>query len=128
MKEIIIQIGTSVVCVFLATAFYYLAKFIHNKCEQLKAKTDSEALKNLIEKIDFIVQLAVEATNQTFVEDLKKKNEFSDDQQKEAFSMTVKSIDDMLTDEDKEKIINTFGDVGTFLRNSIENYIRHKSI
>jgi hypothetical protein len=30
----------------------------------------------------------------------------------------------MLPDEDKEKIINEFGDLGTFLKNSIENYIK----
>jgi hypothetical protein len=125
MKEIIIQIGTSVVCLVLATAFYYLARFIHNKCEQLKAKTESEALKSLLEKIDYIVQIAVEATNQTFVEDKKKNCDFNADAQQQAFNQTFTSIENMLTDDDREKIINAFGDMGTFLRSSVENYIRN---
>lgn len=125
MKEIIVQIGTSVVCLFIATVCFYAAKWFHTKCEQIKSTTESEALKRFIEKIDYIVQIAVEATNQTFVDDLKKDDKFSDEEKKQAFEHTFESIENMLTDDDKEKIIQSFGDLGTFLRSSVENYIRN---
>ena len=125
MKEIIIEVLTSVACLALASIAYYAAKFIHNKCQQLKQKTDSEALKALIDKIDYIVQLCVEATNQTFVDDKKKQDAFGEEEHGEAFSQTFDSIDMMLTDEDKAKIAEVFGDIPTFIRTSIENYIKN---
>jgi hypothetical protein len=126
MKDIIVEIGTSVVCLFLASICFYVSKWFHNKCEELKSKTDNDAFKRLLEKIDYIVQIAVEATNQTFVDDWKKNGEsLSDEQKQSAFNNTFESIDNMLTDEDKEKIIESFGDLGTFLRNSVETYIKN---
>lgn len=128
MKEILIEIGTSVACLFLAAILACAARWFHTKCEQLKTKTDNEAMKNLIEKVDYIVQTCVEATNQTFVDDKKKEGSLSDTDKQEAFNMTFESIENMLTDDDREKIVESFGDLGTFLRNSVENYIRNSKI
>ena len=128
MKEILVEIGTSVVCVIIATLCFYAAKWFHIKCEQLKAKTDSEALRSLIEKIDYVVQVCVEATNQTFVDDLKNDGKLTDDEKREAFDKTFKAIQEMLTDEDKQNIIDSFGDLSTFLTTSVENYIKSSKI
>ena len=125
MKDIIVEIGTSVACLLIATVCFYAAKWFHVKCQELKMKTDSDALRYLLDKIDFIVQTCVEATNQTFVDDLKNDNNFNQEQQEQAFQTTFESIENMLTDEDKQKIIDSFGDMGTFIRNSVENYIRN---
>ena len=128
MKDIIVEIGTSVVCLMIATICFYVAKWFHVRCQELKTKTDSAALRCLLDKIDFIVQTCVEATNQTFVDDLKQDGSFNKDEQEQAFQNTFESIENMLTDEDKQQIIDSFGDLGTFLRNSVENYIRNSKI
>lgn len=128
MKEVLIEIGTSVACLFLAAILACVARWFHTKCDQLKAKTDNEVMRNLIEKVDYIVQTCVEATNQTFVDDKKKEGSLSSEDKQEAFNMTFESIENMLTDEDREKIADSFGDLGTFLRNSVENYIRNSKI
>jgi hypothetical protein len=128
MKDIIVEIGTSVVCLILATLGFYVAKIVHVKCEQLKTKTDSEALRALIEKVDYIIQTCVEATNQTFVDDLKNSNAFTEENKKEAMAKTFEAIQNMLTDDDKQKIMNNFGDVSTYLNNSVENYIKTSKI
>ena len=104
MRDILVEVLTSIACLFVASLLIFGAKMFHQLCERLKEKTKNEAMRNLIDKIDYIVQLCVETTNQTFVNDKKDKGDF--------------------TDEDKEKIINEFGDLGTFLKNSIENYIK----
>ena len=124
MKEILVEIGTSVVCLLLASVLLFLAKWVHIKCEQLKAKTDSEALKALLDKIDFIVQLCVETTNQTFVDDLKENNKFTEQEKQQAYNKTFESIENMLTEDDKEQILANFGDLSTFLKTSVENYIK----
>ena len=124
MKDIIIQIGVSVGYLLAASIIFYVAKLFHQKCEEAKQKTDSAALKFLIEKIDYIVQICVEATNQTFVKDKKENDSFTDDDKKTAFDKTFASIENMLTDDDKQKILDTFGDVSTFITNSVETYIK----
>lgn len=124
MKELAIQILIYIVEVFLGVAVYFFGKWFHNKCDQLKEKIDNDKMKNLIDKFDRIVRICVEATNQTFVETLKKDNGFDAEQQKEAFKKTFESIIAMLSDEDKEKISDKFGDVSTFITASIESYIK----
>jgi nucleoid DNA-binding protein len=82
----------------------------------------------LIEKVDYIVQTCVEATNQTIVDDLKKKGTLTDDDKRRAFNKTFESVQNMLTDEDKQKIADNFGDISTYVTNSVENYIKTSKI
>lgn len=124
MKEILVNAFSSIAILCIATVMFYSARWFHNKCEQLKQKVDSEALKALIDKIDFIVQLCVEATNQTFVDDLKEQDNFTDESKEQAFAKTFEAIQNMITDEDKEEIIAKFGDMSTFIRTSVEKYIK----
>lgn len=124
MKEILINVLTGVTCLLIGSMLVIGGKLFHQLCEQWKQKTESEALKNLISKIDYIVQLCVESTNQTFVNDKKADGSFTEDDKKEAYKQTLESVTNMITDEDTEKIIKEFGDLGTFLKNSIENYIK----
>lgn len=124
MKDIIIQIGVGVGYLLAASIIFYAAKLLHEKLEQLKQKTDSESLKYLIEKIDYIVQVCVEATNQTFVEKRKQEGAFTEEEQKTAFQKTFNDIQNMITEDDKQKIVDSFGDISTFITSSIENYIK----
>ena len=124
MKDIIIEIGVGVGYLLAASIIFYASKLLRGKLEQVKQKTDSEALKYLIEKIDYIVQVCVEATNQTFVEKRKQEGTFTEEEQKTAFQKTFNDIQNMITEEDKQKIIDSFGDISTFITSSIENYIK----
>lgn len=125
MKEILVEVLTGVACLFVASLFLAGAKLFHVFCQNMKQKAKTDAMKNLIDKIDYIVQLCVETTNQTFVQDKKKDENFTDEDKEQAFNQTLESVNNMITDEDKQKIIDEFGDLGTFLRNSIESYIKH---
>lgn len=125
MKEILVEVLTGVACLFIASLLLAGAKLFHIFCQNMKQKAKTEAMKNLIDKIDYIVQLCVETTNQTFVQDKKKEGEFTDDDKEQAFNQTIDAATNMITDEDKQKIIDEFGDLGTFLKNSIESYIKH---
>lgn len=124
MKEILINMLSTILIAFTGMFCFYICKAAHQKIEQLKQNTTNEALKALLDKVDYIIQVCVEATNQTFVSNLKKDDNFTKEDQETAFNMTFSSIENMLTDEDKEKIVGTFGDMSTFIRNSIEKYIQ----
>lgn len=124
MKEIFINILTGFIYMLAASALACAAQFIHSKCQDLKQKTKSESLQRFIDKFDHIIRICVEATNQTFVDNLKDNNAFTDEQKTEAFKQTFDAVDLMLTDEDKKQIIDSFGDVSNFVKVSIENYIK----
>ena len=124
MKEILINTLSTVLIAFTSMFCFYICKAAHQKIEQLKQNTNSEALKVLLNKVDYIIQVCVDATNQTFVSNLKKEDNFTKEDQETAFNMTFTSIENMLTDEDKEKIVDVFGDMSTFIKNSIEKYIQ----
>ena len=124
MRDILVEVLTTIACLFVASMLIFCARLFHQFCERLKEKTKNEAMRNLINKIDYIVQLCVETTNQTFVNDKKDSGNFTDEDKEQAFNHTIDSVTNMLPDEDRQKIINEFGDLGTFLKNSIENYIK----
>ncbi len=124
MRDILVEVLTTIACLFVASMLIFCARLFHQFCERLKEKTKNESMRNLINKIDYIVQLCVETTNQTFVNDKKDSGNFTDEDKEQAFNQTIDSVTNMLPDEDRQKIINEFGDLGTFLKNSIENYIK----
>jgi len=124
MKEILINMLSTMLIAFTGMFCFYICKAAHQKIEQLKQNTTNEALKALLDKVDYIIQVCVDATNQTFVSNLKKDDNFTKEDQETAFNMTFSSIENMLTDEDKEKIVGAFGDMSTFIKNSIEKYIQ----
>ena len=123
MKDFIITLASGIGVLLFASIVVSLGNIIHVKCEQIKQKTNNQALIDLIDKFDHIVQIAVEATNQTFVVDKKLKSEFTDADKDIALNKTLESIEAMLTDEDKQRIIENFGDLASFIKNSVETYI-----
>ena len=111
---------------FLGTVLVMAGKGLHLLFMKWKAKVDNEALKNLIDKIDFVVQKCVEYTNQTFVNDIKKDGKLTDEQKKEALEHTMTTINDMLSDADKDAIIKEFGNTSTYIETTVESYIGTK--
>jgi hypothetical protein len=63
----------------------YLVTFIKSKSEELRNKTDNEITDKYIQMLSQTITDCVIATNQIYVEALKKDNAFTKDAQKEAF-------------------------------------------
>ena len=66
------------------------------------------------------ISACVIATNQTYVETLKKKNAFTAEAQKEAFQLTYNAVMAILTDEAKAYLAEIYGDVTAYITNKIE--------
>jgi hypothetical protein len=60
------------------------------------------------------------ATNQTYVEALKKDNCFTEEAQKEAFQKTYTAVMGILADDAKEYLTAIYGDLTTLITNKIE--------
>lgn len=125
MKDVVMNVLTVFGCLLVSALLVFAYQMLHVFLERLKQKTNNDTMKLIIDKIDYIVKLCVEATNQTFVDDLKLSDEFDKTKQEEAFKYTTTAIENMLTDDDRQKIVESFGDVDTFVKMAIENYIKN---
>ena len=68
---------------------------------------------------DTIIKCVI-ATNQTYVNSLKEQNAFDAEAQKTAFNKTMNAVLEILSEDAKQYIIETTGDLNTYLTNLIE--------
>lgn len=98
----------------------YIVKFINVKSEEIKATTDSELATKYITMLSQTISDCVIATNQTYVEALKKDNAFTKEAQEEAFKKTYEAVLATLTDDAKEYLAEVYGDLNAYIKNKIE--------
>lgn len=110
------------VCVIplLGVLTAYLVKFFKSKADEINEKIDNDLLEKYIAMLADTVSSCVIATNQTYVEALKKDNCFTKEAQVEAFNMTYNAVMNVLTDEAKDYLTCIYGDLSALITNKIE--------
>ena len=98
----------------------YLVKFIKIKAAEIADKTNNDMAKKYIEMLGDTITNCVIATNQTYVEALKKQGKFDEAAQKIAFEKTYQAVLGTLSDEAKVYLANIYGDLNALLTNRIE--------
>ena len=98
----------------------YVVKYINAKGNEIAANVDSELASKYIVMLTTTVADCVIATNQTYVEALKKEGKFDKDAQAKAFQMTYDAVIGILTDDAKEYLANFYGDLTLYLTKRIE--------
>ena len=98
----------------------YVVKYINAKGNEIAANVDSELASKYIVMLTTTVTDCVVATNQTYVEALKKEGKFDKDAQAKAFQMTYDAVMEILTDDAKEYLANFYGDLTLYLTKRIE--------
>lgn len=104
----------------LTALTFFLVRFIQSKTTELKSKTDDETLKKYLDMLDKTIVDCVLATNQTYVESLKGQNAFTKEAQMEAFKKTYDAIMAILTEDAKEYLNETLGDLSGYITTKIE--------
>ena len=102
----------------LATA--YLIKFIKIKSTEIQNKVNNDNADKYIQMVAETISACVIATNQTYVEALKKQNAFTAEAQKEAFQLTYDAVMTILTDDAKKYLTEIYGDVAAYITTKIE--------
>jgi hypothetical protein len=102
----------------------YLCKFLYTKWTEGKVHIENEKIANTLDNVIQIVLDAVEATNQTFVDELKKKGEFTEESALEAFNTTKEIVLDMLSEDAADVIATVYGDIDVYLDTLIEATVR----
>ena len=98
----------------------YAVKFIKIKGDEIAVKLNNEKANKYITLVSQTITDCVIATNQTYVEALKKDNAFTADAQKAAFQMTYDAVMAVLTDDAKDYIVAIYGDLSAYIATKIE--------
>ena len=120
MPEIVIQIIQVCVIPLLGILTKYLVDYLTAKRNEINSKTDNETAQKYTNMSYQTVVDCVIATNQTYVDSLKKSGSFDEAAQKEAFNRTMNAIMTILSDDAKEYITEATGDLNTYLTQLIE--------
>ena len=98
----------------------YLVQFIRMKSQEIADKTDNDLADKYIQMLTDTITTCVIATNQTYVEALKKQGKFDKEAQKEAFELTYNAVMAVLTDEAKHYLAAIYGDLTAYITTRIE--------
>lgn len=112
----------------LSALLAYLIVYINKKKQALLENSKSEIEKKYIEKISKTITDCVIATNQTFVETLKKENAFTKEAQEEAFQKTITNVMSILNEDCIEYLESITSDITVYLRNKIEAEVNKNKI
>lgn len=118
--EILAQIFEIVIFPLLGVGTAYLCYLIKVKIAEIKEKTKNEKEKKYLDMLDKTICEAVIATNQTYVEALKKAGKFDGAAQAEAFKKTYEVVMKLLTEEAKTYLTTLVGDLEADIQNKIE--------
>lgn len=110
------------VCVIplLGVLTAYIVKFINAKSTEIQHNVDNDMADKYIAMVTDTISACVIATNQTYVEALKKQNAFTAEAQKEAFQLTYNAVMAILTEDAKDYLAEIYGDVAAYITNKIE--------
>ena len=118
--NILQQIFELCIIPLLAIITRSLVIYISTKKDELKNKTDNELAKKYLDLLNDTIANCVIATNQTYVEALKKENAFTADAQKVAFEKTYQAVIATLSEEAQKYLPEVVGDLQTYITQKIE--------
>lgn len=111
-----------IVCIIplLGVLTKYLISWIEIQKENIKTHNESELTNKYIDLLAQTIETCVIATNQTYVESLKKRNQFTREAQLEAFRMTKEAVLTILSEEAEKYLTAIYGDLDTYIVNQIQ--------
>ena len=121
--EMVEQIFDIFVIPMLGILTVYLISLINKKKEELKEKIEDEKYHKYLDLLEATIVDCVLATNQTYVEALKKDNAFTEEAQKEAFRRTYTAVMNILNDDAVQYLQTVLGDFESYLTSKIESTV-----
>lgn len=109
-------------CLFplLGVLTAYVIKWLRVKEKEINDKLDNDTAEKYISMVAQTITDCVIATNQTYVESLKKQGSFDAEAQKIAFKKTLDAVLAVLSEDAKEYLAILYGDANAYLTARIE--------
>ncbi len=121
--DILYKVFEVAIIPILGAATIYLVTLIHAKKQELVEKAKNDTAKKYIELLDKTITDCVIATNQTYVEALKKAGSFDAEAQQQAFQLTYSAVMAILTDDAQEYLNEAIKDLNTYISTKIESQV-----
>lgn len=118
--NILEQVFNIVLFPLMGVATATLIVFITAKTKELKKKYDNELFSKYADMLEQTIISCVIATNQTYVEALKKEGKFDAEAQKIAFDKTFSAVITILSDDAYDYLSEAIGDLEEYITNRIE--------
>lgn len=122
--ELLYQIFEVCIIPLLGVLTAYIVQLIKAKTNEVNMKNDNELLIKYTNMLSATITKCVIATNQTYVDTLKKQGAFNAEAQKLAFNLTYDAVMLILSDEAKDYLTNIYGDLNTYIINQIEATVK----
>ena len=116
LSPILVELLCGILTLFLT----YLITLVKKKKKALQAEIDSELANKYLDMLETTIIDCVKATNQTYVEALKKNNAFTKEAQEEAFERTLMNVMSILSTDCIEYLETITTDVDAYICNKIE--------
>ena len=118
--ELLTQIFELIIIPLLGILVSFLVAYLKSKRDLCIANMDNETKKKYLTMLTNTISDCVLATNQTYVEALKKEGKFDALAQKNAFEKTKDAVLAILSEEAKVYLISALGDLDAYLDTKIE--------
>lgn len=128
MNELVFNLLMTVITGAVTVVSAYAVTLIQKKGAQAAAQTDSIKQKDAIEEVTGIVDIAVSAVSQTYVDELKKAGSFDAEAQKQALAMALAACIKAISPAAKAFIEETYGDLTEYLTTYIEAAVRRQKL
>lgn len=119
-SELLTQIFQVCIIPLLGVLTTFIVKWINVKSNQIQKNNDNALANKYIQMLTDTINSCVIATNQTYVESLKKQGKFDVEAQKQAFEQTTQAVLTILSQEAKDYLANIYGDLDKYISEKIE--------
>ena len=131
MNEILNNISpilSNVLILIITALSSYIVTYINKKKKALQLEMDNMLAIKYTDMIEKTIIDCVNATNQTYVEALKKDNAFTKEAQAEAFNRTLNSVMKILSDDCLEYLTTITTDINAYIYNKIEAEVNYAKV
>ena len=131
MNEILNNISpilSNVLILIITALSSYIVTYINKKKKALQLEMDDMLAIKYTDMIEKTIIDCVNATNQTYVEALKKDNAFTKEAQAEAFNRTLNSVMKILSDDCLEYLTTVTTDINAYIYNKIEAEVNYAKV
>ena len=118
--EILSQLFELVLIPLLGVLTAFFVKWLRAKEKEINNNLDNDIAEKYLTMVTETITDCVIATNQTYVESLKKAGSFDAEAQKAAFNKTYEAVIQVLSQDTKEYLTSIFGDLAAYLNTRIE--------
>ena len=123
INEIVANLLYLILTGILPLVALYVVQYIKAAVRKATADTDDMMVREALYYASEALERIVVSVNQTYVESLKSVGKFDKAAQAKAKSMALQKAQEVLTDEAKAAIINTYGSLSGYLEFQIESLV-----